>query len=470
MGKNLLLFVSSICLVGCAVDKEELSAVPEPEIRISEVVPVEEALDQLYAMQRALNASTRASSAPSIGSIAVCGGSHATRGSVVNLPDTMVYVVNFTDNRGFAVLGARRSLEPVYAITESGTLDASKLDEALARAEVCRQAAESSAESTARTRANDDATFSDAGPDFVYEQLAAGVGSTDGTDRPPMVSDKTFLYYGDWEATKTVGPLVTVKWNQTYPFNAAMPQSTAWSGPYYKEKYPVGCTVVAMSQVLSSTRRPVTPPTATTKTYYWSNLNTVSNYINLAFYMPSKYNDTTNPVYTQQLADVMYNIGKRFNVSSNSTGTDATRPDVLKGVKGLDSYYANAYYGSPVFVKLKGLIDAGKPVYMQGFEMSSGAGHAWVVDGYADATQEEIYSVKLSWGPGTATMTEKVQHDLLHINWGFSGEYDGYFLSDVFNMKKRAYKDGVMEGNVYEDHSLNNWGHNFNINIEAIYY
>ena len=165
----------SMLLIGCSHDFEEpLPARPDMPVVQSRtsVVPIEEALGELDAVLNAIAQDTRSNGAfdctRSIGEIQVSGGALATRSGENDLPDTMAYVVNFTDGRGFAVPGAQRTLEPVYAITESGSFDAAKLDEAIARAEKRRQLP------TPDTRADeaDARPLTDIGTDFAYELLA----------------------------------------------------------------------------------------------------------------------------------------------------------------------------------------------------------------------------------------------------------------------------------------------------------
>ena len=80
------------------------------------VVTIEEALGELDAVLNAIAQDTRSNGAfdctRSIGEIQVSGGALATRSGENDLPDTMAYVGNFTDGRGFALLGAQRTLEP----------------------------------------------------------------------------------------------------------------------------------------------------------------------------------------------------------------------------------------------------------------------------------------------------------------------------------------------------------------------
>ena len=127
MKKFFLLFALLLGMTSCNNDPELDTPNPEPDPRpaLSTTVPVTEALDELYGLMDDVAADTRAGAAfdraRKIRDIRVSGARAATRTGAYDLPDTLVYVVNFSDDQGFAVLGAQRSLEPVYVLTESGT-------------------------------------------------------------------------------------------------------------------------------------------------------------------------------------------------------------------------------------------------------------------------------------------------------------------------------------------------------------
>ncbi|WP_091537016.1 MULTISPECIES: C10 family peptidase [unclassified Alistipes] len=109
-------------------------------------------------------------------------------------------------------------------------------------------------------------------------------------------------------------------------------------------------------------------------------------------------------------------------------------------------------------------IDDNKPVYMFG-QSAQNTGHAWVADGYSEGSRK-VYT-KLRWEPGgytsTQITTEKVK--LLHFNWGYQGESDGYFFEGIFDMMDREYRDPIDT----DYHAYENLG-NYNIRTGVIIY
>ena len=136
MKKNLI-FCFLLILIGCSEETLDINfreSIPVDGINQDDVVPIEKAIKGLYLMMDAMPVKTRSGCTRQIEAISVCGGNSITRSNGYSLSDTVAYVVNFADNQGFAVLGARYSLEPIYALTEKGTLDAKKLNSAMINA------------------------------------------------------------------------------------------------------------------------------------------------------------------------------------------------------------------------------------------------------------------------------------------------------------------------------------------------
>ncbi len=440
------LFCITIACAACNTDPVEIMELTQdaPQSRTS-VVPLNEALGQLDAVMTAIAQDTRSEGAfdctKTIGDIQVSGGALSTRSGENDLPDTMAYVVNFTDGKGFAVLGAQRTLEPVYAITEAGSFDASKLNDAIARAENRRRNPVPATRSDEKER-----IFTDIGTDFAYELLAEAMVAQPRIGAPDTISKS----YGPWKTLAVIGPLVEVKWDQDRPFNMSMPNS-----PYsdktssYEGRYPVGCGIIAAAQMMTCTRRPTLAP-AGSKSYSWTALKTISNYTNLDLYHQDSFNmnnfDSATKTYMHQLADVLYYLGTRFCAIYNKNGTGVYIGDVADSLKVMDpSYYANARVVTfntnmiSTMDHMYGNLENNKPIYTRGAS-TSGTGHAWVMDGYLKRSRSVVCT--LSWG-GTVTTTEYSR--LLHLNWGYSGNSDGYYAEGIFDMKQRISQDDIID-------------------------
>ena len=141
--------------------------------------------------------------------------------------DTLLYVVNFENNEGFAVIAAPRSVEPLLAITESGYYDPEELTDIEGFNE-----------------------FMEMAKRYVMERYNANeLRSLD-------------LYYKDEIITleDPVGPYVTVKWGQTQP-----------EGYYCSNGYS-GCTNTAIAQIMTHYEY----PTSISLTYPGADISTQS--------------------------------------------------------------------------------------------------------------------------------------------------------------------------------------------------
>lgn len=455
-------------LIGCSAPFDEQPILPDAQASIqdhsSDIIPIEEALSNLRTTMEAITGTERTRSlytdnTLSIQDIQISGGKQATRSTEYVLPDTMVYVVNFTDEKGFAVLGALRSLEPVYAITESGSFDAEKLNAAIGQAQ--RQALESQPK-----QIDDSKAFDPIGVDYVYTLLANALVA-------PRISGPTSeiisVSYGPLDITKTVGPLVQTKWGQGYPFNMYKDLCPELADDEInKGRYPAGCGMVAMAQIMNYTRIPAKAPAQ--NLYYWAAFQNISTYKNYTLFKPTSYPANVNAnlqAQTKELAEVLDYMGDLFGAYPYGTDTYVTPGNVFDALKRLDPYFLyakleeiNKIGMDPIYQS----IDDNKPVYISG-RSAQNTGHAWVADGYSEGSRK-VYT-KLRWEPGgytsTQITTEKVK--LLHFNWGYQGESDGYFFEGIFDMMDREYRDPIDT----DYHAYENLG-NYYIRTNVIIY
>ncbi len=180
-----------------------------------------------------------------------------------------------------------------------------------------------------------------------------------------------------------VTPLLTTQWNQFAPYNGKLANSN----------YATGCVATAMAQVMKYYNYPAA---STYNTYSWDNM--LDTY--------------TAGLYTQAQADavatLMYDAGLSVNMSYGTTSSASVR-SVTSALVNQFSYDAaiqfadRDYYSDSEWEDLLfNEIVNGRPVIYGGSSGSSG--HAFIVDGYQSSS------------------------DKFHINWGWGGYCDGYFL------------------------------------------
>ena len=312
-------------------------------------------------------------------------------------------------------------------------------------------------------------TSSTSPEDFVYTLIANSLVNS------RALTDSTVITYGDWEYGTKYGPYVEVKWNQTYPFNLHMQPDTYWqtnSYSYYRGLPPVGCVNIAMAQILATVEHPSRASGLYTD-YSWGELRTISNYRNLTDYLPGEYPYIFNSNQilmskVNHLADFLYAISEFNHSSTSSDGTGSNIDYALDTFKFLDEdYFANAQIRSYASNQAASLncIREGKPVFFSGFYTESDYGHAWVVDGYLTRNRRVVVTRFDSNGESQSEIHYQGSH-LYHVNWGYSGQYDGYYNTGVFDMSRRITWDDVIDTNPY----IENGNDGYDLDIMYISY
>lgn len=181
-----------------------------------------------------------------------------------------------------------------------------------------------------------------------------------------------------------VTPMLSTNWDQTTPYNCKLASPN----------YVTGCVATAMSQIMRYYEYPTTSSYGAT--YDWENM--------LDSYDEGSYT-------TEQAAAVgllMYHAGCSVNMQYGSSSGAAMEDvagayvNVFKYDAGISylmrDYYSDEKWEDIIYTE----IAEGRPVLYGG--QSDSYGHAFVLDGYRQST------------------------NTYHINWGWGGYCDGYFL------------------------------------------
>ena len=232
-------------------------------------------------------------------------------------------------------------------------------------------------------------------------------------------------------STNAVAPLLgNIKWNQGAPYNNLCPLIP----PQNTMRSATGCVATAMAQVMmyyqwpmrgsgsnnyiSSTNQiPLTVDFSATQ-YDWANMTTT-------------YGSASTSIQKTAVATLMYHCGVSVNMNySQSSGAYAT--DMGKALinnfgydQNIQIYNRNFYNRIEWDGMIKAELNAARPVLYGG--TSATAGHRFVCDGY-DA------------------------NGLFHINWGWSGISNGYFVLSALNPSDQGIGGG--SGGYNKDQSI----------------
>ena len=211
-----------------------------------------------------------------------------------------------------------------------------------------------------------------------------------------------------------VEPLLgNINWGQGSPYNAQCPTYTSQGSTV---NYYVGCVATAMAQIMQYYKYPTTGTGSRT---YTSNIGPLSADFGSTTYrwddMLDSYTGTSTQAQRDAVATLCAHLGISVNMTYDPSGSGAYSQMVggaLKNYFGYDkgiSYISRDYYSSSEWITLiKTELNAKRPVFYSASNDDGMGGHAFVCDGYDS-------------------------NDFVHINWGWEGRSNGYFMVNYLN-------------------------------------
>ncbi|HCC51553.1 MAG TPA: hypothetical protein DEQ30_05400 [Porphyromonadaceae bacterium] len=304
--------------------------------------------------------------------------------------DTLMYLINFEEDQGFAIVSADKRSNNIYAIVDEGFMDVNRMEQINNPGFILFM------ESAVKKEIENLATYDIA----TYSSGSGGSGNTGGGNDFPTGP----LYVG------SVAPKLKTKWGQGYPYNLYCPNG--WTG----------CVSTAMAQIYS---------------YYQtvSNFKYNSNNITLNWSQIISDCENTDPSYGQlnhntentssvQIAHFMRYLGYVLNANyyTDGRGTAASSREALDWMllygKLKRQFYEGYYTANHTYTS----VAQGHLVYIIGRKTVNGesVGHAWIIDG------------GIQYKKSATTIDCEY---FVHCNWGWNGVCDGYYKEDIFNHK-----------------------------------
>lgn len=215
-----------------------------------------------------------------------------------------------------------------------------------------------------------------------------------------------------------VQPLLTTRWDQSSPYNDMCPTYDSGNGGMVHAV--TGCVATAMAQIMNYYEW---PDVGRGSHSYWCRVNggvrtQLSADFSQSVYrwdlMLDTYYANSDPESCEAVAKLMSDVGISVDMGYGSS-SGAQETDALNALKEYFKYTNKAYmlhrdyYGAEQWDQIMfDEITAQRPVLYCGFSegVSGYEGHAFVLDGF----DTDGY---------------------FHVNWGWGGSYDGYFLVSV---------------------------------------
>ena len=205
-------------------------------------------------------------------------------------------------------------------------------------------------------------------------------------------------------AITAVSPLISTKWDQTSPYNNLCPGGSV-----------TGCVATAMAQVMKYWNYPshgigshsythatygVLSADFQSTTYDWNN-------------MPNTCSSSSTNAQKQAVATLMYHCGVSVDMDYSTSASGASYAAVADALKTYFGYSddvqhlsRSSYSDDDWIALLKNELNNSRPIQYHG--SGSGGGHSFVFDGYDN-------------------------NNKFHVNWGWSGYCDEYYLVSNLN-------------------------------------
>lgn len=327
--------------------------------------------------------------------------------------DSLIYVFNFENDEGFALVSASKNTDGLLAVTEQGHCDP-------------------------ETPSGIDGF--DMFVDMAKEYVLAGMNSGSFEE----IKDSIIVL-----STSQVGPYVTVKWGQTIAEGESYPNNSA------------GCANIAMAQIMSYYKYP-------TQIKLSHNNNEIQNlnWNKMCSHDTRHYSNTCSDIVPHlSISQLCRELGVRNNSKEESGETTTITCSIVHNTYS-DLGYSNRgvwdyNYNGPYY---RAELDNHHLIHVTGLRPNSLYGHDWVFDGYLTENCR-VYSMHKI---GNVWHYTDYSYPLVryynHYNWGWYGCNNGFFLENVYqsmlspyfdddhvgvNKKNRDYGDAVSMLSVY---------------------
>lgn len=309
--------------------------------------------------------------------------------AIENNGDTVAYIINYEHNKGFKIISTYNEIDPILAYSDNGNycFD-NELSEKYFVNKICS---------------------------FSAKQRIAIDSIT--------IDDNLSVEY-------IHPPIIQTKLGQNEPYNQIVDK--------YYPGCPTGCGPVAAVMIMSYCK-----PSLILDGYEYNfeTINSIliagpsynpfeSNAIIVTPTFPSTWPRTYEGA-TEAISQLMYDMGKRMNATYTTSGTSAYLHDARNAME--DAGYTVSATSSFDEMSMIDNISNGFMYFQHGSRTNSG--HFWVIDGCKYSKDK----------------TGRKHNCFFYCHWGWDGQCDGYYRSDVFQPTSYYYY---------------NAGYNFSVKVE----
>ena len=457
--KKVLLLVSIIAIVSCskegAVPQAEHPVVVKNEIsslRInpeSSVITSDEAIN-VVKLADLMGKSTTKSVSKQVADVVTISDDNGA---------PLMYAVNYADDQGYTLVSAKKDYYPILAQVDNGSYDKyvegtgvpvlidsyksgidywskQHTDSLMRFRNMWREFEKKDVPAIAITKSGNDIRSEQVqgwiseGANIYQLENAASILPSDVYQNFCMTAQvqgnpsydyltESYVVELPIEPTIVRSPMLSTSWKQTAPYNYSCP---VINGAYAY----VGCGPLAAAQIM--------------KYHQWPSNKAWSS-------MPNVLSATGATVLSNFLYEVAVNIKTRFSVTSSWSFMDSIEFALITNY----NYKLDHYTGYNESTT-RASINSNRPVILQGTKTTDDSkGHIWVCDGTRYHTPGKVYVLYVvdyieplqfvaAGQPYEAL--ESYNYYMYHMNWGWGGTYDGWYLNKGFPYNNN-YGDGM---------------------------
>ena len=339
-------------------------------------------------------------------------------GSTVN--DTVIYVFNFKDNNGFALVSASLATDGLLAVTEKGNYDPNQPSDIEGLNE-----------------------FVELSEQYVKVASSAKALNPDPYDPsdPVQYRDSIVVTYNVPYPTPYDPPYSPINWGQDTP-----------EGDFCSN-HASGCASTAIGEIMMFYSYPdsiqLTYPNAdkSMQVLNWQDIHNHTPGYSILLCEDS----VTHYALARLERQIGYLTNSSYYYDYNGAPVTATdRDDIIPALEAL-----NFSHGSWIPYKryiVKSIMAMGQLFLVSGYRNST-EGHAWVLDHLIEkiTTAYQLrWTARKGWVP--TGVVDTTTSNLLHYNWGVYGNCNGYFNENVYTMSEAEMSDnlgGMINGPSY---------------------
>lgn len=401
MKRLAIIFILAMTAVSCDSNETLLQSVNESSLPTSTIRSISEAYSIASSAIALLDETYQTKGTDERKIISTQAFSVPTKASS---QDTILYVFNFNDNRGFSIVAADRNVAPLVAITESGN-------------------------------------YSIGEPTGIkpFDLYMQGIIDDLTQTQYSINAPELYYYYDTYSVGTYKDPLLaSIRWGQGDIYGQYCPNGIA------------GCFNTAIAQILSIFSHPSSFVSSCDMGNDFQAGETITlNWIGMKSHTTIHSGTLACNASHNHIGALMRELGVQSQTSYNASSSGTSTGNVVSVLNHFGYTYSSEGIVFADTDKIKASLNLGRPVFMFGYTENV-EGHGWVVDGYKDIIYYRDKYEK-AYADGNYVLTSHVitsESHSLHINWGWNGICNGYFTFDTYNTAdSESYDTGTNAAN-----------------------